>query len=58
MRNLILQIHLYGGLICASYLILFGVSSLNYNHHPAFTEPGTEKVVLRCLLWVRGINPR
>lgn len=33
MRDLILKIHLYGGLLCASYLLIFGISSLNYNHH-------------------------
>ncbi len=55
MRNLILQIHLYGGLICASYLILFGLSSLNYNHHPAFTEPGTEKVTYERTVAVENL---
>lgn len=33
MRPILLKIHLYAGLLCASYLILFGVSSLNFNHH-------------------------
>ena len=55
MRNLILQIHLYGGLLCASYLVIFGLSSLNYNHHPAFTEPGTEKVTYERTVSVQDI---
>ena len=33
MRNWIVKIHMYGGLLCASYLIVFGISSLNFNHH-------------------------
>ena len=33
MRSLLLQIHLYAGLLCSSYFVLYGVSSLNYNHH-------------------------
>lgn len=33
MRTILLKIHLYTGLLCSSYLILFGISSLNFNHH-------------------------
>ena len=44
MRNWVLRIHLYLGLLCSSYLIVFGVSSLNFNHPFGFTKPGTEKV--------------
>ncbi|MDA0336587.1 MAG: hypothetical protein O2782_15605 [bacterium] len=33
MRTLLLQIHLYAGLLCSSYFVIFGLSSLNYNHH-------------------------
>ncbi len=36
MRQWILRIHLYGGLLCAPYLIIFGFSSLHFNHHFAF----------------------
>lgn len=36
MRSLLLKIHLYSGLLCSSYLIIFGVSSLHFNH--PFTE--------------------
>jgi hypothetical protein len=38
LRSLILNIHIYAGLLCAPYLIIFGISSLNFNHH--FVEPG------------------
>ena len=44
MRKWVLRIHLYLGLICSSYLILFGVSSLNFNHPFAFTKPAEERV--------------
>ena len=37
MRKLILNLHIYGGLLCFSYLIIFGVTSLNFNHPFAFT---------------------
>ena len=39
LRKLILNIHMYGGLLCFSYLILFGISVLNFNHPFAFTKP-------------------
>ena len=32
LKNLLLQIHLYVGLFCTPYLIIFGVSSLSFNH--------------------------
>jgi len=32
MRKWILIIHLYSGLLCAPYLIIFGISSLKFNH--------------------------
>ena len=41
MRRLILNIHLYAGLLCSPYLIIFGISSLNFNHH--FVEPGDRR---------------
>jgi hypothetical protein len=43
MRNWVLRLHLYLGLLCSGYLILFGVSSLNFNHPVAFTKPANEK---------------
>ena len=33
LRSLFLKIHIYAGLLCSSYLLIFGLSSLNYNHH-------------------------
>lgn len=41
MRTILLKIHLYTGLLCSSYLILFGISSLNFNHH--FGKPAALK---------------
>lgn len=33
MRSFLLKIHIYGGLICSSYFLIFGISSLNFNHN-------------------------
>ena len=41
LRKIILNIHIYGGLLCFSYLILLGISTLNFNHPFAFTTAGT-----------------
>ncbi len=41
MRAILLKVHLYAGLLCSSYLILFGISSINFNHH--FGRPSTLK---------------
>jgi len=38
MRKWLLNFHLYGGLLCAPYLIIFGFSSLHFNHHFGFIE--------------------
>jgi hypothetical protein len=38
MRKWLLNLHLYGGLLCAPYLIIFGFSSLHFNHHFGFVE--------------------
>ena len=32
-RNYILRIHIYIGLFCLPYLLIFSLSSLNFNHH-------------------------
>jgi hypothetical protein len=41
LRKILLNLHIYGGLLCFSYLILFGLSTLNFNHPFAFTQsPG------------------
>jgi hypothetical protein len=42
MQKLILNLHIYGGLLCFSYLIIFGISSLNFNHPFAFTRAKAE----------------
>ncbi len=39
MRKWLYRIHLYGGLLCFPYLIVFGFSSLNFNHRFAFANP-------------------
>ncbi|MGH7770297.1 MAG: hypothetical protein ACREQP_22825 [Candidatus Binatia bacterium] len=49
MRSFLLKIHIYGGLLCSSYLLIFGVSSLNFNHH--FGTPKDEKVI-----WERSLK--
>lgn len=38
LRKIVLNLHLYGGLLCFSYLILYGISSINFNHPFAFTK--------------------
>ena len=35
---------MFGGVLCAPYLLIFGISSLNYNHKPAFTDNWTDTV--------------
>lgn len=44
MRKWMLNLHLYGGLVCAPYLLIFGFSSLLFNHHFAFVTPKTQPV--------------
>ena len=51
MRKWVLRIHLYLGLICSSYLVLFGVSSLNFNHPFRFTDPADKRAT-----WERGVS--
>ena len=34
----ILKIHLYGGLLCFWYLVIFAISSLHYHHEFDFME--------------------
>ena len=41
-RKILLKIHLYGGLLVFPYLIIFGLSSLNFNHHFGFMEEKQE----------------
>jgi hypothetical protein len=51
MRKLLLNIHLYAGLLCFSYLIIFGISSLNFNHPFPFTRALSEPVT-----WTQSIS--
>jgi hypothetical protein len=44
MRKWILNLHLYGGLICAPYLIIFGFSSLHFNHHFSFVNTDSKTI--------------
>lgn len=39
LRRITLNIHIYGGLLCFSYLMILGISVLNFNHPFAFTRP-------------------
>lgn len=39
MRNLFLKLHLYAGLLCFPYFIVFGISSLHINHEFSFMQP-------------------
>ena len=51
MRRWLLTIHLYGGLLCAPYLIIFGVSALLFNHPFAWVSP-----VSAPLEWQQAIS--
>jgi len=51
MRKVLGKLHMYLGLFCASYLIVFGLTSLNFNHHFAFFEPNNDKVT-----WEKSIT--
>jgi hypothetical protein len=44
MRKFILNLHMYGGLLCSAYLLVFGFSSLNFNHHFGFAMGRNTKV--------------
>ena len=56
-RNLIQKIHLYGGLLCFWYLIIFAVSSLNFQHHFGFMNPeNPEEILERKLSVASGEN--
>lgn len=46
-RRLIAKIHLYGGLACFWYLVIFAISSLHYHHHFPFMKDLEAKVIIR-----------
>ena len=52
MRRWLLRIHLYGGLACSAYLIIFGLSSLEFNHHFAFARPPVPPATIQ---WERSV---
>jgi hypothetical protein len=42
LRDWIFKIHIYAGLLCSPYLLIFGLSSLHFNHK--FTTPAEDTV--------------
>ena len=44
MQSLLRKIHIYGGLACFWYLIILGISSLNFNHDFDFMEQPGESI--------------
>jgi hypothetical protein len=42
LKKIVLNLHIYAGLLCFSYLLIFGVTSLNFNHPFAFTRAKAE----------------
>ena len=53
MRAWLLRIHLYGGLLCVPYLVIFGLSSLHFNHQFAFAKSPANAPTNR---WDRAIG--
>lgn len=51
MHNKFIKWHLYAGLICFPYFIIFGVSSLNFNHRFSFMQP-----LSKAIHWQKQIN--
>jgi hypothetical protein len=51
MRKILLNIHIYAGLLCFGYLIVFGVSSLSFNHPAEFLRARRESKT-----WERPID--
>lgn len=46
MQSILQKIHIYGGLACFWYLIILGVSSLQFNHHFEFLDDSGEMLVI------------
>jgi len=44
-QRLLLRLHLYAGIFCAPYLVIFAVSSLDINHRFGFMQEGNETVI-------------
>jgi hypothetical protein len=55
-RKVLLKFHLYGGLLCFWYLLIFGISALHFQHHFQFMENKNipDRVSTKKLL---SINP-
>jgi hypothetical protein len=45
MHSLFRKIHIYGGLACFWYLVILGISSLQFNHHFGFMEHSADSTV-------------
>lgn len=55
LRKWILKIHLYGGLLCFWYLVIFAVSSLQFQHHFEFmNQKLSDEEILEKKLSVTG----
>ncbi len=48
MRKLILDIHIYSSLLCTGYLLIYGLSTLSFNHYHEPEETLTE--------WTRNVE--
>jgi len=48
MQSLLQKIHIYGGLACFWYLVILGISSLEFNHHFNFMQQQRDSI-----LWQR-----
>ncbi len=44
MRKWLMNLHLYGGLLCSSYLVLYGLTSLQFNHAWLLPEKTTSTI--------------
>lgn len=53
MRAWLLRIHQYGGLLCVPYLVIFGLSSLHFNHQFGFAKTPANAPTNR---WERAIG--
>ena len=51
MRKWILRIHLYGLLLCSGRIIIFGASSIVFNHRQSLTHSEPTKI-----FWQKNIN--
>ena len=45
MQSILQKIHIYGGLACFWYLIILGISSLQFNHHFEFMQQQSDSTI-------------